>query len=172
MATTEPEPEPPRKTDRPLYSKEDTQPKQYKQLTPPAEIIRANKPTQYLTQNYKLQLTTKTPDKRPAFVFVLSNKRPDILFLEYGEQVIRINKLLKQYTTAEETRAQFIELLKTPAIIQDRTTTNIILEIIYKMSIILNVPLKQYISDNDFKSLIIYYDVLYKINQHKRHTTQ
>ena len=101
-------------------------------------------------------------------MFILSIKHPNIIFLEYDGHITRINKLLKEYTQEEYTKQQFIKLLQEPTIIQDKLTTLFLLEIIYITSYLLNIDLKQFITNININNLIYYYFMLYKINNNTR----
>ena len=99
-----------------------------KHLQPPKQRILYNdEPLQEIIADKKIKLTTC----KDTFIFILSSKRPNILFIQYKGHITRLNKLLKPYTKEQETRQQFIKLLEEPAIIQDKETTLIIIETIY-----------------------------------------
>ena len=139
------------------------QPK-YKQLKAPTQRILYNdKPITDIIADKKIKLQTY----KNAFMFILSIKQPNIIFLEYNGHITRINKLLKEYTQEEYTKQQFIKLLQEPTIIQDKLTTLFLLEIIYITSYLLNIDLKQFITNININNLIHYYFMLYKINNNK-----
>jgi len=134
-----------------------------KTLKAPAQRILYTEPIKEIIADKKIKL-----QRAPAFIFVLSTKHPNIIFLQYKGTITRLNKLLKQYTEEEETTQQFIKLLQKPAIIQDIETTLIIIETIYIFSYLLNIDLTQYITNNNINNLINYYFILHRINKNKR----
>ena len=89
-------------------------PPTFKQLQPPRQRQLYTDPIKDILTNKKIKLHTNIN----AFIFFIKN--PNNIFLEYKRPIIRINKLLKQYTEEEETRQQFIKLLEQPQIIQDK----------------------------------------------------
>jgi len=137
---------------------------QIKTLRAPTQRTLYNEPLQEIIADKKIKLTTC----KDTFIFILSSKRPNILFIQYKGHITRLNKLLKPYTKEQETRQQFIKLLEEPAIIQDKETTLIIIETIYIFSFLLNIDLTDYIKYSSLNNLTHYYFMLYKINKHRK----
>jgi len=131
-----------------------------KQLRPPNQRRLYTDPITDITTDKKIKLQTNSN----AFIFFICNTNPDIIFLDYNNKRTRINKLLKPYTQAEETKQQFIKLLEQPQIIQDKQTTLFIIEVIYIMSFLFNIDLKQFITYKSLNNLINYYFIKYNIN--------
>jgi len=136
---------------------------QIKTLRAPTQRTLYNEPLQEIIADKKIKLTTC----KDTFIFILSSKRPNILFIQYKGHITRLNKLLKPYTKEQETRQQFIKLLEEPAIIRDKETTLIIIETIYIFSFLLNIDLTDYIKYSSLNNLTHYYFMLYKINKHR-----
>ena len=131
-----------------------------KQLRPPNQRRLYTDPITDIITDKKIKLQTNNK----AFIFFICNTNPDIIFLDYNNNRTRINKLLKAYTQEEETRQQFIKLLEQPQIIQDKQTTLFIIEVIYIMSFLFNIDLKQFITYKGLNNLINYYFIKYNIN--------
>ena len=132
-------------------------PPTFKQLQPPRQRQLYTDPIKDILTNKKIKLHTNIN----AFIFFI--KKPNNIFLEYKRPIIRINKLLKQYTEEEETRQQFIKLLEQPQIIQDKQTTLFIIEIIYIMSFLLSIDLLHYIDFLSLNNLINYYFIKHRL---------
>ena len=78
---------------------------------------------------YKDPLTEPIADKKiklsidkDAFIFMLSNTEPNLLFIHYNNS-IRINLCLKEYTQTTYIKQQFIICLEQPLIIENRLFT-------------------------------------------------
>ena len=131
-----------------------------KQLQPPKQRRLYTDPITDIITDKKIKLQTNNN----AFIFFICNTNPYIIFLDYNNKRTRINKLLKQYTQEEETKQQFIKLLEQPQLIQDKQTTLFIIEVIYIMSFLFNIDLKQFITYKSLNNLINYYFIKYNIN--------
>ena len=133
-----------------------------KQLLPPKRrILQNDMPiTQFIT-NKKIKLTTNNN----AFIFVVAT--PNNICLDYNNNRLRINRLLKQYTEQDNITEQFIKLIKEPKLINDKQTTLFIIEIIYITSILLGVDLAQFIDYISLNNLTRYYLILYEIHRNK-----
>ena len=94
---------------------------------PPSERVLGYDPIKYVLFNnkIKLQLTEQT------FLFVLSEKQPNILYFVLKGKICRLNKLLQIFTNEVCIQNQFIKLLQKPIIIQNIEITIIVLECIY-----------------------------------------
>ena len=137
---------------------------QIKALRAPTQRTLYTEPIKEIIADKKIKLTTC----KDTFIFILSSKHHNILFIQYKGQITRLNRILKPYTEEDETRQQFIKLLKEPAIIQDKEKTLIIIEAIYIFSFLLNIDLTDYITYSSLHNLTQYYFMLYKINKHKQ----
>ena len=135
-------------------------------LKAPAQRLLYTEPLTEITADKKNEIKTC----KDTFIFILSAKQPNILFLQCKANITRLSKLLKHYTQEEHINQQFRKLLKEPTIIQDKQTTLIIIETIYIFSFLLNIDLTEYIYNNDLEYLTTYYFTLYIINKHKRDT--
>ena len=130
-------------------------PKQRLIYTDPIQCVREDK-------KYKLNTT------KDAFIFILSKKQPNNIFLSYNGETTRLNNLLKRYTGEEHIKQQFIKLLEEPAIIQDKITTLLIIEAIYMFSVILNIDLTQFITYSSLDNIKNYYFVLHRLNKNNK----
>ena len=137
---------------------------QIKTLRAPTQRTLYTEPITEIIADKKIKLKTC----KDTFLFILSSKHPNIIFIQHKGHITRLNKLLKPYTEEEETRQQFIKLLEEPAIIQDKEKTLIIIETIYIFSNILNMDLTDYITYSSLNNLTHYYFMLYKINKNKQ----
>jgi len=134
-----------------------------KHLQPPKQRILYNdEPLKEIIADKKIKLTTCNN----AFIFFIA--KPDNIFLDYNNNILRINRLLKTYTEKDNITEQYIKLLKEPAIIQDKQTTLFIIEIIYITSKLLGVDLLQFIKYSSLNNLTHYYFMLYKINKYRQ----
>ncbi len=133
-----------------------------KELQPPKQRILYNDIpiTQFITDK-KIKLTANNN----AFIFFIAT--PDNIFLDYNNNRLRINRLLKKYTEKDNITEQFITLLKEPKLINDKQTTLFIIEIIYITSILLGVDLAQFIDYISLNNLTRYYLILYEIHRNK-----
>ena len=133
-----------------------------KQLQAPKQRILYNDIpiTEFIT-NKKIKLTANNN----AFIFFIAT--PDNIFLDYNNNRLRINRLLKKYTEKDNITEQFITLLKEPKLINDKQTTLFIIEIIYITSILLGVDLAQFIDYISLNNLTRYYLILYEIHRNK-----
>ena len=116
--------------------------------------------TQFITDK-KIKLTANNN----AFIFFIAT--PDNIFLDYNNNRLRINRLLKKYTEQDNITEQFIKLLKEPKLINDKQTTLFIIEIIYITSKLLNVDSLQFIDYISLNNLTRYYLILYEIHRNK-----
>ena len=137
---------------------------QIKTLRAPTQRTLYTEPIKEIIADKKIKLTAC----KDTFIFCLSSKHPNILFIQYKGHITRLNKLLKPYTEEQETRQQFIKLLEEPAIIQDKEKTLIIIETIYIFSNLLKIDLTDYITYSSLNNLTHYYFMLYKINKNKQ----
>ena len=137
---------------------------QIKTLRAPKQRTLYTEPIKEIIADKKIKLTAC----KDTFIFCLSSKHPNILFIQYKGHITRLNKLLKPYTEEQETRQQFIKLLEEPAIIQDKEKTLIIIETIYIFSNLLKIDLTDYITYSSLNNLTHYYFMLYKINKNKQ----
>jgi hypothetical protein len=79
------------------------------------------------------------------------------MFLESNGRTIRINKILKEYTSTVNTTQQFIYLLENPLIIYNNKFTFVLIETIYRYSYLLNLELHKYVEQNDLDARTQYY---------------
>ena len=134
----------------------------FKQLLPPKQRILYNdEPITEFKNDKKIKLTTHNN----AFIFFIA--KPDNIFLDYNNNKIRINRLLKKYTQEDNITEQYITLLKAPKLINDKQTTLFIIEIIYITSKLLGVDLQQFITYISLNNLTRYYLILYEIHRNK-----
>lgn len=130
-------------------------------LAPKQRILYNDIPITEIRTDKKIKLTTNNN----AFIFFIAT--PDNIFLDYNNNRIRINRLLKKYTEKDNITEQFITLLKDPQLINDKQTTLFIIEIIYITSILLCVDLLQFIDYISLNNLTRYYLILYEIRRNK-----
>ena len=129
----------------------------YKKLRPPTQRQLYAQPllVEQLREDKKIKLNTI----KDSYLFILSNKQPNIVFIHYDKHIISINKVLKNYTQEENIRRQFIQLLQEPAIIQSKALTLLIVEAIHIFSYILNIDLTQFINHYSLNDLQSFYMV-------------
>ena len=127
----------------------------YKTLRPPTQRQLYTEPL--LLEQLRVDKKIKLNTIKDSYLFILSNKQPYILFIHYDKHIIRINKVLKNYTQEDNIRQQFIKLLQEPAIIQSKILTLLIVEAIYIFSYILNLDLTQFINNYNLNDLQNYY---------------
>jgi hypothetical protein len=96
------------------------------------------------------------------FYIFVKRKKPNILYFISKGKIIRLNKLLQIYTNEECIQKQFVALLQTPLIIQNKEITLIVLETIYLYSFLFNIDLSTYIKNSSLNNLINYYLYLTK----------
>jgi len=131
-----------------------------KNLQPPKQRILYNdEPITELKKDKKIKLTTH----KNAFIFFIA--KPDNIFLDYNNNILRINRLLKTYTEKDNITEQYIALLKAPKLINDKQTTLFIIEIIYITSKLFGVDLLQFIKYISLNNLTRYYLILYEIHR-------
>jgi hypothetical protein len=103
-------------------------------------------------KKYKLNNTVYT------FIYFISAKLYKLPFLLIKPRNYKINTLLKQYTNNEtDIIKQFKHLLNHPVIIEDMVMTNIIIEVIYILSELYEIDLKDYINNVNLDNLTDYY---------------
>lgn len=134
-----------------------------KHLRPPTQLILYTDPIKDI-EDIKADKKIKLQFIKGAFIFVLSSKQKHIVFIHYKNNIIRINKVLKDYTQETDLKQQFLCILKNPKKLLTKDITLIIIETLYIFSSILNIDLKQYIKYISLDDLICYYFLTYKIN--------
>ena len=129
----------------------------YKTLRPPTQRILYTQPL--LLEQLRVDKKIKLNTIKDSYLFILSNKQPNILFIHYDKNIIRINKILKNYTQEDNIRLQFIKLLQEPTIIHSKILTLLIVEAIYIyiFSYILNLDLTRFINNDNLNDLQSYY---------------
>ena len=143
----------------------------YKEIEAPEAVLRIKKPKPYINSYYKIELTAVKKSNKQAYVFIINDKLPQLLFLEINGNITRLQKLINAYTKPyNNIQKGLINLLEQPKIIQDTDTTKYIVEVIYKCSLVLNLPIYDYIAEHNttYNDLIIYYFTQYKTNQNKQ----
>ena len=133
--------------------------KKYKQLQAPKYRILYTEPLNDILLDKKIKLETE----KEAFLFFICKARPDIIFLQY-KGLLKIDKILKQYTKEEKLKEQFITLLKQPRIIINNTITILILEAIFISYKLLELDLTTYIKYICFNNLYYYYIIKCKLD--------
>jgi hypothetical protein len=124
-----------------------------KPLIAPSQRILYYEPIKiFLTEKkIKLQLA------KNCFIFSLSKTQPFILYIVYKNKIIKLCKLLKDYTEEHNIKLQFLKLLQQPTLIKNIEFTIVILECIFIYSNIFNIDLTIYIKNNSLDNLIKYY---------------
>lgn len=148
---------------------------EFKELEPPQRVLRINKPIPIIDTHYKIELNaTYNFNKQYSYVFVLNKQLPKLTFLQHSNgNILRLNKLLEEFTNTSDLQQQFIELLQNPKVIIDRNTTLVVIETMYKLSKWLDIPIQNYITNSNnssYTDLVIYYLTLYTINRNKAET--
>ena len=124
-----------------------------KTLRAPTQRVIYGEPIKIILTDKKIKLKLT----EQCFIFSLSKKQPNKLYIVYKSKIIRLNKLLQPYTKENNIKQQFIKLLQNPTIIQSREITIIVLECIFIFSDIFNIDLTSYIKHNSLDKLIKYY---------------
>ena len=80
------------------------------ELEPPQRVLKINKPIPIIDTHYKIELNaTYNFNKQYRYVFVLNKQLPKPTFLQHSKGgILRLNKLLKEFTNASELQQQFI----------------------------------------------------------------
>ena len=102
-------------------------------LRAPTQRVRYSEPIKIILIDKKIKLNLTENN----FIFHLSAKQPNMLYIVYKSKIIRLNKLLQNYTKEHNIQKQVIALLRNPTIIQSIELTIILLESIYIFSDIL-----------------------------------
>ena len=124
-----------------------------KTLRAPSQRVIYGEPIKIILTDKKIKLKLT----EQCFIFSLSKKQPFILYIVYKNKIIRLNKLLQNYTKEHNIKQQFLTLLQQPTRIQSIELTIIVLESIYIFSDIFNIDLTSYIKHNNLENLITYY---------------
>jgi hypothetical protein len=122
-------------------------------LTPPIQILLYSNSLTEIAANKKYKLSKAFN----CYTFILSNQQPTIIFLESQSRTIRINKLLKDYTSTDNIKQQFINLLEKPLIIYNQRFTVVLIETIFIYSVLLHIDLNKYVEKINLDALIQYY---------------
>jgi len=146
--------------------------KEIKELEAPQSVLRINKPIQIIDTNYKIELNaTYQFNKQYSYVFIINKQIPKLTFLQHSNgDILRLSKVLNEFTNTTDLKQQFIRLLQNPKVIIHRNITLVVIEIIYKFSKWLDIPIQDYITNSNnssYTDLIIYYLTLYQINKNK-----
>ena len=146
--------------------------KEIKELEAPQSVLRINKPIPIIDTNYKIELNaTYQFNKQYSYVFIINKQIPKLTFLQHSnDDILRLSKVLNEFTNTTDLKQQFIRLLQNPKVIINRNITLVVIEIIYKFSKWLDIPIQDYITNSNnssYTDLIIYYLTLYQINKNK-----